>query len=104
MEKKNYLGSFLKAVRRSKMPAVSQSGLSGLLRGVGIKLDRSAIARIECGTRKLRDYELLGFMEALDITPEEIAAAYQSASATAASKIASQSSSSCQTKSKPVRS
>ena len=75
---------------------------SSKLRRLGLNLDRTAIARIELGTRKLRDYEMLALIRVLDIAPSHLAAAYQSASAMALSKAVSKSSSKRQKKSNPV--
>ncbi|MFY9925393.1 MAG: helix-turn-helix transcriptional regulator [Opitutaceae bacterium] len=54
-----------------KVP-VSQQDLSGRLAAKGIVLDRTAIARIESGTRYVLDYEAVAIAAAFRITVAEL--------------------------------
>lgn len=51
------IGGNVRRIRMSQKIPVSQQDLSGRLASRGITLDRSAIARIESGTRYVLDYE-----------------------------------------------
>ena len=67
-KKKNEVGTNVRSVRLSLRPQCSQEDLSGRLAKQGLKLDRSAIARIEIGDRYVMDYELLALAKALRVS------------------------------------
>lgn len=56
--KKNLCGSLIRQARLRQKPPLTQDQLSGRLAAHGLILDRTAIAKIECGQRSVYDYEL----------------------------------------------
>jgi hypothetical protein len=64
--RKNVVGRRVAEARQSK-PALTQDALSGRLAGLGIQLDRAAVAKIENNHRHVLDYELKAFAEALGV-------------------------------------
>lgn len=62
---KNIVGRRVAQARRSRSPRLTQEDLSGRLAGVGIQLDRAAVAKIENGHRYVLDYELRALAEVL---------------------------------------
>lgn len=67
MTAKNIVGARVKAIRLALRPACSQSDLSGRLAARGVRIDRSAIARLERGQRYVMDYELIALAQALRV-------------------------------------
>jgi transcriptional regulator with XRE-family HTH domain len=65
--RKNITGRRVAKARRNFDPALTQDELSGKLARHGIQLDRAAIAKIENGLRRVFDYELKGFANALGV-------------------------------------
>jgi transcriptional regulator with XRE-family HTH domain len=58
-------------VRQARLkcsPPVSQDDLAGRLAAESITLDRSAISRIESGTRYLMDYEIAAIARGLKVS------------------------------------
>lgn len=55
---KNIVGERVKQARLSSKPPFTQDELSGRVAVHGVKLDRSAIAKIEGGIRLVSDYEM----------------------------------------------
>ena len=66
----NIIGRNLRKIR--KLKDVSQEELSNRLALLGITLYQSDIFKIENNERTVRDFELLGILEALDITFKEL--------------------------------
>jgi transcriptional regulator with XRE-family HTH domain len=64
---KNIIGARVKQSRLSIKPSLTQDELSGRVAVHGVKLDRSAIAKIEGGIRLVTDYELLALAKALNV-------------------------------------
>lgn len=64
---KNICGKRIAEARASRTPALTQDALSGRLAGVGIQLDRAAIAKIENNLRRVFDYELKAIASALGV-------------------------------------
>jgi len=50
------------------MPPVSQDDLAGRVAAKGVILDRSAISRIENGSRYLMDYEIIAIAQSLKVS------------------------------------
>lgn len=50
------------------MPPVSQEDLAGRVAGKGVTLDRSAISRIESGSRYIMDYEIAAIARSLKVS------------------------------------
>jgi len=65
---RNVIGHRVRQARLKCSPAVSQDDLAGRLAARRITLDRSAISRIENGTRYLMDYEILAIARSLKVS------------------------------------
>lgn len=65
---KNVVGERVRVARLALTPEVTQQDLAGRLAGVGVTLDRSALARIEQGDRYVLDFELVALARALKTT------------------------------------
>lgn len=70
-DKLNIAGAYIKNVRESKLPKMSQENLANKLSLKGITLYRNDIHRIEVGKRTLRDFELIAICEILGIDINE---------------------------------
>ena len=69
---RNVVGPTIKRIRKSLKPKVSQQDLAGRLAARGIQIDRSALARLEAGTRYVRDVEIIAIASALKVPIESI--------------------------------
>jgi hypothetical protein len=65
--RKNIVGRRVAEARQACTPALTQDALSGRLAGLGIQLDRAAIAKIENNHRRVLDYELKALADALGV-------------------------------------
>lgn len=65
LEKRNLIGDRLRTIRLAKTPQVTLEDLAGKLAARGVRLDRSALGRIENGNRYVLDYELWALAKAL---------------------------------------
>ena len=65
---RNVIGKRLRQIRLSRKPGVTLEDLAGRLAARGVRLDRSAIGRIENQNRYVLDYELKALAEALRVT------------------------------------
>jgi transcriptional regulator with XRE-family HTH domain len=65
--RKNIIGRRVAEARQSRKPALTQDALSGRLAGLGIQVDRAAIAKIENNRRHVLDYELKAFADVLGV-------------------------------------
>ena len=70
--KRNLVGPKLKEIRLRCKPPVTQEDLIARLERKGIKIDRSALVRIEQGKRMLTDYELVFIAKCLRIPPSQL--------------------------------
>ena len=70
--KHNLCGAQVFALRRAKIPKLSQRGLADLLQVCGLDGDKNAIQRIESGQRCVTDIELKALAQALDVTAEDV--------------------------------
>lgn len=64
---KNIVGAQVKAVRAQQEPVISQAELSTRLSRLGVEIDRAGIAKIETGTRRVHDFELVALSRALAV-------------------------------------
>ena len=69
LAKRNVIGAKLRALRLAQTPEVTLEDLAGKLAARGVRLDRSAIGRIENGNRYVLDYELWALAKALRTEP-----------------------------------
>gem|GEM_PF-632456 len=65
---RNLIGSRIRQARLKCSPRVSQEDLAGRLAARSITIDRSAVSRIENGTRYLMDYEVAAIARSLKVT------------------------------------
>lgn len=65
--RKNIVGRRVAAARKKPESALTQDALSGRLAGIGVELDRAAIAKIENDLRYVLDYELKALAEVLNV-------------------------------------
>jgi DNA-binding XRE family transcriptional regulator len=65
--RRNVIGERLRELRRSSTPKVTQEDLAGRVAAQHVSLDRTAIYRIEMGTRAVTDLELVALAKALRI-------------------------------------
>ena len=65
---RNVIEHRVRQARLKCSPAVSQDDLAGRLVAQRITLDRSAISRIESGTRYLMDYEIVAIAKSLKVS------------------------------------
>ena len=61
------VGGRVAQARQLCQPVLTQDALSGKLAGLGIQLDRAAIAKIENDHRHVLDYELKALAKALGV-------------------------------------
>ena len=64
---KNIAGLRIREARELCSPPLTQDQLSGRLAGLGVTVDRTALAKIEKGVRGIYDYELAAFARALRV-------------------------------------
>lgn len=65
---RNIVGRRLRQIRLARTPAVTLEDLAGRLAARGVRLDRSAVGRIENQNRYVLDYELKALADALRVT------------------------------------
>jgi transcriptional regulator with XRE-family HTH domain len=66
---KNIIGERVRAARMKEKPKVTQLDLLARLEIRGIYLEKTAISKIETGTRPVSDKELVAIADALRVTP-----------------------------------
>lgn len=64
---KNIIGPRVKKARYEAKPFVTQLDLVARLQVLGIKIEQSAISKIESGIRPVADYEVLALAKALKV-------------------------------------
>jgi len=62
---KNIIGPWIREAR--KKADMSQEKLAGRLQVIGIKIDRSAIAKVETGRRPVSDIEIAAIAKTLNV-------------------------------------
>ncbi len=65
--KRNIVGRRILQLRRKIRPKVTQEDLAGRVAAMSVTLDRTAIYRIELGTRAVSDIELAALARALRV-------------------------------------
>ena len=65
--KNNLCGKQVFALRRARVPRMSQRALAERLQLYGMDVDKNAIQRIECGKRFVTDMELILLARALEV-------------------------------------
>ena len=65
--KRNIIGARVRELRRNIRPKVTQEDLAGRVAKLSVNLDRTAIYRIELGTRAVTDLELAALAKALRV-------------------------------------
>ncbi len=68
MKQKNVVGPHVRLARKTAKPSITQSDLAARLEVLGIKLDQSAISKIEKGERPVLDYEVTTLAKALKVS------------------------------------
>lgn len=64
---KNLVGARVRLARQQFAGHLTQDQLSGRLAAGGVSLDRAAVAKIELGLRRVYDFEVVAFAEALKV-------------------------------------
>lgn len=67
LPERNLIGRRLRRIRLAGSPSVTLEDLAGRLAARGVRLDRSAIGRIENQSRYVLDYELKALADALRV-------------------------------------
>ena len=65
---RNVVGPRIRQARYRSDQRITQEQLAARLQSLGIKIDRTAISKIEAGTRPVTDVEIVGICQALGIT------------------------------------
>ena len=68
----NLCGRQVAALRKAKVPKLSQRGLADMLQLNCLDVDKNAVQRIESGQRFVTDIELSALAHALDVSLEEL--------------------------------
>lgn len=63
------MGFRVRSARLALKPSLTQDELSARLARIGSVLDRSAVAKIETGKRKVSDLEVVALCRVLRVTP-----------------------------------
>lgn len=72
LPKRNLVGGKLRSIRLAQHPEVTLEDLAGRMAARGVRLDRSALGRIENGNRYVLDYELVALAHALRVAPADL--------------------------------
>ncbi|MCL2083874.1 MAG: helix-turn-helix domain-containing protein [Oscillospiraceae bacterium] len=67
---KNLIGKRVREARLREKPKITQSDLIARLEVREIYLDKTAVSKIEAGTRPVSDKELVAIAAALRVTPQ----------------------------------
>lgn len=65
---RNRVGAYVRSVRLSARPPITQEELVARLAIRGIRLGRAAVSKIENGDRAVTDLEVVAFAEALGVS------------------------------------
>jgi len=65
--RRNISGKRIAEARSAAKPQLTQEDLSGRLALYGVLMDRAAVAKVENNLRRVLDFELKAFAEALDV-------------------------------------
>jgi HTH-type transcriptional regulator, cell division transcriptional repressor len=64
---KNVVGAEIRRIRLAANPRITQEDLVARLEVRGMRLDRTALLRLECGDRKITDLEMIAIAAALKV-------------------------------------
>ena len=64
---RNIVGTRVREARHQFNPTMTQDQLAGKLAGVGVRLDRVALAKVEIGLRSAFDFEVKGLAAVLKV-------------------------------------
>lgn len=67
MEKKNLVGARVRQARKDAKPPITQMDLVARLQLLGMKIDQTAISKIESGQRPVFDTEVVYLAKALKV-------------------------------------
>lgn len=67
---RNVIGSRVRQARKMSSPSVSQIDLVARLQVLGLKIEQSAISKIENGQRPVLDTEIVAIAKALNVSVE----------------------------------
>lgn len=65
---RNVVGSRVRQARKLATPHISQVDLAARLQTLGLKIDQSAVSKIEQGHRPVLDLEVVALAEALKVS------------------------------------
>jgi HTH-type transcriptional regulator, cell division transcriptional repressor len=68
VEKKNVVGERVRQARKATSPPITQLDLVARLQILGMKVDQSALSKIESGRRPVIDYEIIALANALKVS------------------------------------
>jgi transcriptional regulator with XRE-family HTH domain len=66
---RNVVGARVRQARKLATPRVSQVDLAARLQLMGLKIDQSAVSKIEQGYRPVLDLEVVALAKALKVSP-----------------------------------
>jgi len=67
---RNIIGNRVHQARKQTKPPVTQNDLVARLQVLGVKIDQSAISKIEKGSRPVLDFEVVALAEVLKVSCE----------------------------------
>ncbi len=70
--RRNLVGGRVRELRRRAVPKITQEDLAGRVAAHSVSLDRTAIYRIEAGSRTVTDLELAALAKALRVPIAEL--------------------------------
>lgn len=70
MKGKNIIGLRIQQARKNAKPSITQKDLIARLQVLGIKIDQSALSKIESGQRPVFDFEVVALAKALKVPAE----------------------------------
>jgi transcriptional regulator with XRE-family HTH domain len=70
VDKKNIVGARVRQARKANKPMITQNDLVARLQLQDMKIDQSALSKLENGQRPVSDIEVLALARALKVSPE----------------------------------
>lgn len=68
MQGKNVIGTRVRQARKAAKPPITQADLAARLQVLGLKIDQSALSKIEAGQRPVSDIEAVALARALNVS------------------------------------
>ena len=68
MQRRNIVGACIRKARKDAKPPITQADLVARLQVLGIKIDQSALSKIESGQRPVSDIEIAALAKALRVS------------------------------------